>query len=172
MFSAIEPCQFHLIYANQIEKYFGRQGAFAQAACFSMSFSQSCSFQDILNTQCGNSRGIDTLVLLSECNANISSHLVSCHLSQCINITESDLILQRAGIRTSHGTSSSCHSSMTICPKHRHHLGRFWRPPKSCQYPTHSGKTTSVAGRHVINLKMVEEIYLLFGKSVALGSRK
>jgi hypothetical protein len=111
----------------------------------------------------------DTHVLLSECKADISAHLASCHLSHCLNVTESELILARAGIR---GLSSTHLAPMTICPKHRHLLGRFWRPPKSCQYPNHSGKKTSVAGRHVINWQMAEEIYLLFGISTAVGSRK
>jgi hypothetical protein len=128
-----------------------------------------CSFHEILKTECGSSRDIDTHVLLSECNADISAHLVNCHLSRCLDVTESELILARAGIR---GLSSIHVASMTICPKHRHLLGRFWRQPKSCQYPNHSGKTTSVAGRHVVNWQMAEEIYLLFGVSTAVGSRK
>ena len=129
----------------------------------------NCSFHEISQTECGSSRGIDTHVLLSECKADISAHLASCHLSHCLNVTESELILARAGIR---GLSSTHLAPMTICPKHRHLLGRFWRPPKSCQYPNHSGKKTSVAGRHVINWQMAEEIYLLFGISTAVGSRK
>lgn len=52
-------------------------------------------------------------------------------------------------------------------------LGRFWRAPKSCQYPGHTGKIASVSGRHVINFKMVDEITVLFGKTTtAVGSRK
>ena len=128
-----------------------------------------CSFQEIVQTKCGSSRGTDTHVLLSECKAYISAHLAGCHLSHCLDVTESTLILARAGIR---GLSSTLAASMTICPKHRHLLGRFWRPPKSCQYPIHSGKTTSVSGRHVINWQMAEEIYLLFGISTPVGSRK
>ena len=127
-----------------------------------------CSFHEIVQTECGTSRGTNTHVLLSECDADISAHLASCHLSRCLDITESTLILARAGIR---GLSSTQVASMTICPKHRHLLGRFWRPPKSCQYPSHSGKATSVAGRHVINWQMAEEIHLLFGVSTPVGSR-
>ena len=128
-----------------------------------------CSFHEILQTDCGSSRSIDTHVLLPECEANISAHLASCHLSQSLGITEYELILAKAGLR---GLSTTHVASMTICPKHRHLLGRFWRPPKSCQYPSHSGKAKSVAGRHAINWQMAEEIHLFFGMSIAVGSRK
>lgn len=89
-------------------------------------------------------------MLLSDCDANVTSHLICCHLSQSSDLTESDLIISRAGIR---GLSFALYTSLTICPRHRNLLGRFWRPPKSCQYPGHSGKT-SVEGRHVINVKI------------------
>ena len=52
-------------------------------------------------------------------------------------------------------------------------LGRFWRALKSCQYPGHTGKVTSLAGKHVINFQMADEICFLFGKTItAVGSRK
>ena len=76
--------------------------------------------------------------------------------------------MARAGIR---GMSAKRLAGMTICPRHRHSLGRFWRPPKTCQYPDHTGKVTRLAGRQLINFQMAEEIRLLFGKT-AVGSRK
>ena len=121
-----------------------------------------------MQTECGSSRGTDTHVLLSECKADISAHLAGCHLSHCLDVTESTPVLARAGSR---GLSSTLAASMTICPKHRHLLGRFWQPTKSYQYPIHSGKRTSVSGRHVLNWQMAEEIYLLFGISTPVGSR-
>ena len=130
----------------------------------------NCSLHEILQTPCGSSRNEKSHVLLSECNSDISAHLSSCHLSKCGDVTEAELIMARAGIR---GLSESQLAGMTICPKHRDSLGRFWRAPKSCQHPGHTGKTVSVSGRHVINFQMTEEISVLFGKiTTAVGSRK
>ena len=61
---------------------------------------------------------------------------------------------------------------MSICPRHRHCLGKFWRPPRWCQYLDHKGKSTAVGGRHVIGLKLSREIFSLFGENAAVGSRK
>ena len=80
--------------------------------------------------------------------------LVSCHLSKCGDVTECELILARAGIR---GFSAALVAGMTLYPGHRHLLGRFWRARKSCQYPGHTGKIATVAGRHVVNFQMAEE---------------
>ena len=130
----------------------------------------NCSLHEILQTPCGSSRNEKSHVLLSECNSDISANLSSCHLSKCGDVTEAELIMARAGIR---GLSESQLAGMTICPKHRHSLGRFWRAPKSCQHPGHTGKTVSVSGRHVINFQMTEEISFLFVKiTTAVGSRK
>lgn len=129
----------------------------------------SCSLQEILKTPCGSSRDENSHVLPSECNSDISVHFASCHLSKCSDTTKSELILARAGIQ---GLSATRFTSLTICPRHRNLLGKFWRAPKSCHYPCHTGKIGSVAGRHVINFQMVNEMMLLFGKIVAVGSCK
>lgn len=130
----------------------------------------NCTLHEILQTPCGSNRDKESHVLLSECNSDISAHLASCHLSKCGDITEAELIMARAGIR---GLSVSQLAGMTICPKHRHSLGRFWRAPRSCQYPGHTGKNVSVPGRHVINFQIADEIAVLFGKvTTAVGSRK
>ena len=50
---------------------------------------------------------------------------------------------------------------ITICPRHRLLLGRFYRAPKSCQ-------VTSLAGEHIINLQMAVGICFLFGKTIIL----
>ena len=136
-----------------------------------MSAKQSnCSLYEILHIPCGSSRDKESHVLLSECNADICAHLSSCHLSKCGDVTEAELIMARAGIR---GMSATQLTRITICPRHRHALGRFWRVAKSCQYPGHTGKITSLAGKHVINFQMADEICFLFGKTItAVGSRK
>lgn len=130
----------------------------------------SCSLHEILHTPCGSSRDKESHVFLSECNADISAHLLSCHLSKCGDVTEAELIMARVGIS---GMSATQLTHITICSRHRHSLGRFWRAPKSCQYPGHTGKVTSLAGKHVINFQMADEICFLFGKTItAVGSRK
>ena len=58
--------------------------------------------------------------------------LLSCHLSKCGDVTEAELIMTRAGIR---GMSATQNTRITICPRHRHSLGRFWRAPKTRQHP-------------------------------------
>ena len=62
---------------------------------------------------------------------------------------------------------------MKICPKHRHQIGKFWRPLRTCQYPGHEGKVSrSVKGSHVIHFKMAKDIQMLFSRTVPVGSRK
>jgi len=135
-----------------------------------MSAKQSnCSLHEILQTPCGSSRDKENHVVLSECNADISAHLLSCHLSKCGDVTEVELIKAREGIC---GMSATQTTRITICPRHRHSLGRFWRAPRTCQHPGHTGKVTSLAGKHVINFQMADEISILFGKTItAVGSR-
>ena len=108
-------------------------------------------------------------MLVSECMDDITSYLASCHLSKCSKVNENELILARAGIR---GLSEEQVAKMTICPRHRHLLRRFWRAPRSCQYPGHAGKIISVTGRHVVNFQMASEISILFDKTIPVGSRK
>ena len=131
--------------------------------------SSSCFFRGIVETECGPSRCVEGNVLVSECMDDITLYLTSCHLSKCSKVNENELILVRAGIR---GLSEEQVAKMTICPRHRHLLGRFWRAPRSCQYPGHTGKITSVTGRHVVNFQMASEISILFDKTIPVGSRK
>lgn len=130
--------------------------------------SKLCSFQAIVKGDCGASRGLETLFLLRDCNDDIGGHLVNCHLS-AEGLTETDLILARAGLFS---VTESQIEIMSICARHRHSLGKFWRPPRSCQYPDHRGKSTAVGGRHVIGLKLSKEIHSLFGENAPVGSRK
>ena len=130
--------------------------------------SKLCSFRDIVRGDCRASRGLETLFLLRDCNGDIRGHLVNCHLSsECL--TEKELILARAGLFS---VTESQIEIMSICSRHRRSLGKFWRPPRSCQYPDHKGKSTAVGGRHVIGLKLAKEIHSLFGENAAVGSRK
>ena len=130
--------------------------------------SKLCSFRDIIRGDCRASRGLETLFLLRDCNGDIGGRLVNCLLSsECL--TEKELILARAGLFS---VTELQIEIMSICPRHRRSLGKFWRPPRSCQYPDHKGKSTAVGGRHVIGLKLAKEIHSLFGENAAVGSRK
>ena len=151
--------------------HFTSSSTFCLSQLHKMSAKQSnCSIHEILLTPCGSSRDQKNHVVLSECKADNSAHLSSCHLSKCCDVTEAELIMARAGIR---GMSATQLTRITICPRHRHSLGRFWRTPKTCQYPGHTGKVASLAGKHVINFHMADEIRILFGKTItAVGSRK
>ena len=135
-------------------------GTFSLLALKMSAIPPNCSLYEILQTPCGSSR---------ECNENIPAHLASCHLSKCSEVTEAKLIMARAG--TQHLSRIQL-EGMTICPRHRHLLGRFWRGPRSCQYPGHTGKVTSVAGSHVITFQIADEIRLIFKEIAAVRSRK
>jgi len=101
-----------------------------------MSVEKTCSFSVILNEPCGPNRGDESIIFLRECVGEISNHLRRCHLSR-ENVTEIDLILARAGL---FDLSASKVKEMTVCPKHRNNLGRYWQSPRTCQYPEHAGK--------------------------------
>jgi hypothetical protein len=57
---------------------------------------KNCSFAGLGNFACGESRGIQKVVKIGECNEDICNHLRSCHLTR-LTINESELILARAG---------------------------------------------------------------------------
>ena len=127
-----------------------------------------CSFQSICGAgSCGPSRGSTDLVSINKCVDDISIHLANLHLSRD-SISEKGLILARAGLSN---LSALDLESMNICPKHRHGFGKYWRPPKSCRYPGHTGKKGK-AGKYVINSKIAAEIRSLYGKNIPVGSRK
>ena len=127
-----------------------------------------CSFFGIGKIECGESRGKEEFVLLSECNSDVSNHLRSCHLSRA-KVTEYELILARAGI---FNQPLERVSQMTICPKHRHNLGNYWRPLRTCQYPGHEGRKITLHCKNPINWQMAQEIQKMFVSPVQVGSRK
>ena len=130
--------------------------------------SEPCSLNSIAKSDCGASRSYEKSFLLKDCNEDVNAHLVECHLSPK-RLTEKDLIMTRAGLFS---LSEMQIETMSVCPKHWHSLGRFWRPPRPCHYPGHTGRSTSVASRHVIVLNLAREINPLFGQNAAVGSRK
>lgn len=128
-----------------------------------------CSFNLSSGSVCGPSRGLEEYVKLSSCNDDICAHLLKCHLSrECVS--ERDLILARSGMLD---LSESQLDEMIICPKHRHSLGQFWRPLKTCQHPLHSGKQSTLkADSHVFNFKLMREVKTIFGRIIPVGSRE
>ena len=96
------------------------------------------------------------------------NHLRRCHLSR-ENVSEIDLILARAGM---FDLIASKVKEMTVCPKHRDSLGRYWQAPRTCQYIKHTEKFKKLEEGIVINFKTSKEIYTLFGEIAQVGSRK
>ena len=129
----------------------------------------NCDFYNIHEKRCGFSslsKAKDN-VLLQDCASDISKHLANCHLPK--SLQEYEVILARAGIFR---WNERFLENTIICPTHRDELGKYWRPSKSCQYPSHRGKPKRLKDTHVINIKLATEIFELFGCTVPIGSRK
>ena len=129
---------------------------------------KNCSFFGVGGILCGESRNSLKISSLFDCNENIQSHLSSCNLSKS-NLKENELIAIRAGM---FHLDQDNFKKMSIGPSHRHNLGRFWRPLRSCQYPIHSGPARSCAGRDVFNVSLSKSVVTLYGKLIQVGSRK
>ena len=85
-------------------------------------------------------------------------------------LTEAELILARAG---HFDLTEDQVDKMIICSTHRQNLGRFWRQPRSCQYPSHKGpRKKQCSDRHVIGLTIAKEIQSVFKVTIRIGSRK
>jgi len=84
-------------------------------------------------------------------------------------VTEIDLVLARVGL---FDLSASKVKEMTVCPKHRKNLGRYWQSPRTRQYPEHARKFKKNEEGIVINLKTSKGIYTFFGEKAQVGSRQ
>ena len=102
---------------------------------------------------CGESQGKKESVPLIQCIANITNHLKSCHLSR-VKVSHYELILARAG---KFNLPLDEIEKLTICPKHRHNLGQYWRPQKTCQYPNHEGRKISLHCKNPVNWQMAQD---------------
>ena len=92
----------------------------------------------------------------NEYQDTITTQLEICHLSKS-GLSEADLILSRAG---HFDVTKDQVEQMVICPQHRHKLGKFWRPPRSYQYPSNTGPRKKYCNeRHVIGLETAENIH-------------
>ena len=119
---------------------------------------------------CGDSRGISGFFPLLQCSDSIERHVGSIHLSR-ENITEGELILARAGL---FDLDESVVANMSVCAKHRHIYGKFWRPRTACQYPAHQGRPgknqKGANSRYSVNLEMCKVIHRMYGGLVQVGS--
>jgi len=136
--------------------------------CINMNTIENCSLWKRSSIECGESRGHKETQLLVKCDDDISGHLKSCHMSLS-DLREYELILQRAGFDD---IPMAKLQTMRVCPRHRHGLGRYWRPLRSCQYPSHTAAASKIKGRDVISVELAKEIFHLYGINVPVGSRK
>ena len=60
---------------------------------------------------------------------------------------------------------------LTICPKHRHNLGQYWRPLKTCQHHDHEGWKIALHCKNPVNWQRVQKIQMMFITPVQVGSR-
>ena len=128
-----------------------------------------CVFATKSKKKCGYSplsRKCEYTSLLS-CDADMSKHLTGCHLPK--SLQEYEVILARAGVFSWEKRSLQ---DMIICSSHRDEFGKYWRPPKSCQYPEHVGKGKKFRDRHVININLAAKIMETLHCVVPIGSRK
>ena len=96
------------------------------------------------------------MVKVDEYQDTITTQLEICHLSKS-GLSEAELILSRAG---HFDVTKDQVEQMVICPQHRHKLAKLWRPPRSCQYPSHSGPGKKHCDeRHVIRLETANNIH-------------
>ena len=128
----------------------------------------SCSFIGKGKIICGESRGKQDVIPLVECVADVRNHLKSCHLSRT-KVTEQELILARVG---RFNLPLDEIKTLTICPKHRHNLGQYWRPLKTCQYPNHEGRKIALHCKNPVNWQMAQEIQTMFITPLQVESRK
>ena len=111
------------------------------------------------------------LTKLFECRSYIDDQLRRWHLGQHIgSVREHELILNRSGLP--HYLASKQLERLWICAKHRHDMGKIWRPCRTCQYPLHSGRKEELKTRNAVNIVMSREIVAVYGKHVPSGSRE
>lgn len=126
---------------------------------------QSCSFSNFHSHVCGPSvyyPSENSLIPISNCLKDISSHLRSLNLCNLHIPTEGHLLCFRVGI-------FSCKSAehFSICPKLRAELGVMWKKGHTCAYPDHAGKAKP---ERSINPLMSHFILARKGVMVPVGS--
>ena len=131
----------------------------------------SCFMSSKNESGCGEFKGESELVPLSECNSDITAHLRRCHLTK-ENITESELILLRAGYFRK---TAKQVENMLVCPRHRANLGKEWGNQTgrtACPYPDYQGKLKGVKSDRAVTVKIAREVMEVFGITIPVGSRE
>ena len=143
-----------------------------------MSASTICSFGSNQDSICGSFGNNFTILPVTKCEEDMSSHLISLGVSWKrgrrsteAKISELDLILNRAGF---FGLEANAVAAMTICPKHRRELTLDWPGRKSttCSHPYHQGLRKQMKTVRRVNASMSAEIFALHKVSVPVGSGK
>ena len=100
-------------------------------------------FSSISGGKCESSReGTDLVLFFDWCNSDIHEHLIKHYLLR-ESLSGKELILARAGLLE---ITEEQIEKMTVCPAHRHWLGKKWQAPKTCHYPRHEGKKSAIFG--------------------------
>ncbi|CAC5415256.1 unnamed protein product [Mytilus coruscus] len=128
----------------------------------------ACLFHRHDNVPCGASKNYNTheelYVKNTDCVKSTFKHLRSLHALDQIDISESALILSRAGLFV----SSEFVNNLSICQSHRDQYGIYWKRGNTnqCKHPLRTGQQKADRG---INFNRAVEIYLLWGKIVLVG---
>ena len=88
------------------------------------------------------------------------------------NITESELILQRAGY---FDKTAQQVEILFVCPRHRANLGKDWgnlTGCTACRYPDRKGKQSCAKSDRVVTVKIAREVMGGFGVAIPFGSRE
>jgi len=136
----------------------------------------SCSFSTV-NSVCGPTPYAPNelhIIPLESCRKDLTEYLTNLGVSGSrgfgTRITESDVILNRAGL---HSLSKEDRERITVCPKHRYELTTHYQKLKSsCSHPSHSGEAKKLKNPRRVNKQVSEEIYQEFHVSVPIGSGK
>ena len=59
---------------------------------------------------------------------------------------------------------------MTVCPAHRHGLGKYWQAPKTCQDPRHEEKNRRFL-EHMMSISIQQEKYKISWETLCLLAR-
>ena len=110
-----------------------------------------------------------TIIPLLACKSDMTSHLVSLGVSSREDVSEVNLILNRAGLFI---VTEEEKLPLTICPRHRKILTTDWagRKCNTCSYPTHRGPKKGIKKVRRVNATMSAQIYQIHHSTVPIGS--
>lgn len=109
------------------------------------------------------------IVPVLSCQRDLKTYLSSLGLSSVPQISEHELILNRAGL---FGTDPQTKNTLTICPMHRYIMTVKWDGARHsrCVYPTHQARSRKSQILRRINMTISTEIYNIHNALVPIGS--